>query len=218
MSFKNLTQKLHLTEDEHSPIQQSQAAQANVPVHPQPAAQTSYATPNYIVPGVPDASNPDIVTKIKDSVLSVSPVIKAFITNVEAFKAAIPDETTCMKAALVSTKVDKNALLQELNGPIAASLLHTKNNLENDYKNQHDTAVHDLEAQLAKVNADIGTMTNQIAQLQQQVGAKQAQATSLQNDIQTTMASLQQQHNSVTASYATVEQYFATLGQTFNRL
>lgn len=205
--FKDLSRKLHITEPDDN-----EAPSASV-THAAPAGvaqPVSYTAPvSSYVPSVVGA-DPDTVAKLKDRVLKSSPILAQFMQNVDKVRAQFPnDETSCMKAALAFTGVDKTVLSHELSTTVNAALLHTKGDLDTQRNKAHDAEVGTLQQQLT-------ALSNDVTQLQQTLTAKQQSISSLQAQIHTVETTLQQQDSVVKSSIAQVEQEIAHLGQTFN--
>jgi hypothetical protein len=205
MSLKGMLTDLGLrTDDEPGTVP------ASLP--PQPAVAP--------VPVVPVGNaDPNMVQKLKTTVLGASPVIGQFMQNVELVRPQFPgDETASMKAALAFTRVDKATLSGELSRTVAAAFLHTKNSMETQRQQAHGAAVGSLETELATVNHDIQGMQAQVVELQQSIASKQAAAVELQAKMQTAEADLRQQDDVIKASFGQVEQYIALLRQTIEKL
>lgn len=229
MSLKNLMTKAGIITDDHpsapvtSPPDTSRYEQPGSTGYVQP----SYVAPSYGAPSNPTfvpfannaSSDPELVKRLKASVFGDSAILGQFLQNVETVQPSFPnDELAAMKAALAFTRVKKEALLDELNRTVAASLLHTKSSLENEHNKARDAAVGNIQSQLSSINSDIQSTQAQIAQLQSSIAPKQANVSALQGQIRDAEQLLSQQDAVVKASLSVVEQYVATLTQTFTRL
>ena len=164
-------------------------------------------------------ANPEMVNKLKASVLGSSPILGQFMQNVEIARKSFPgDDVACMRAALAFTSVDKATLTGELDRTVASSLILAKKGTETERKNARASAVGRLENELQSVNSDIERMNAEIAELQNAVTQKKMDGVQLQGRIQNAEADLQRQDGAVNASFAQVEQFIASLKQTISTL
>lgn len=213
MSIKDKLVKFGLVTDDSPP-----KVATPTPVAPSPAFVPAQAPS---IPLVRNTSMADaeIVNKLKTQVVDASPIVKRFMQNVDLVRSQLPnDETACMKAALAVTQVAKANLIDELNRPIAAALLHAKKNMDTDRQSARSASVGDLDTQSNSLTSDIKDMEGRIAELQQSIATKQTTLATVKQKIRDIELDLQKQDAIIAASFIEVENSIAALGKVFATL